>query len=162
MLASGFDGTCEPKAAQFSRDKRICDACLATDFSSSPIPGFRRLIFRFIFSLSTLAAFGPSALVLRHYHMQGFSFLLGTAALAAATGAVVVLLYISGTWLYLRIGECSYARRKPDEARREGERFYCLALWAALTKRKAFCKKMLTQAKRMGFADAARLQECGV
>ena len=159
MIESGFTGTCPPDAAHFTRDKRVCDACLSTDFSASPIPEFRSAVLRFIFSLSFLIAVAPTVLVLRHYHVRGWPRLLGAFAIAATAAGVIVGLYWFSRHILLRFGDRQYARQNPDEALREAERFYYLAVWAALTERAEFGRKMLAQAKLMGFSDTTRLHD---
>ena len=159
MIASGFSGTCPPEAARFAHDKRVCDTCLSTDFSSSPIPGFGRAVLPFVFSLSVLIAVVPSSFLLRHYHVRGWPRLLGAFAIAAVAGGVMVGLYWFGRRILLQFGDCKYAHRNPDEALREAERFYYLAVWAALTERAEFGRRMFAQAKLMGFSDTTRLHD---
>lgn len=159
MLASGFGETCPPEEARFSRDKRICDNCLATDYAVQPLKQFRNALAHLVFSFSALVAFIPIALMLRSHHERGLPLLLKSFAAAAIAGLVMVGLFFLVRTLIIRIGDSTYVRRKPEEARREAERFYYLALWAGLNGQMAFGKRMLRQAKQMGFNDPVRLHD---
>ena len=114
---------------------------------------------RSVFNSSCLIAFIPVLLVLRHYHIRGWPFLLGLIALTVVAGAICTTFLKAGVRIYLFYGNRNYARKKPKEALLEAERFYYLALWGALTGKKAFAKKMLEQAKQMGFDDTSKLHD---
>ncbi len=159
MITSGLTGTCSPDAAHFTKDKRVCDTCLSADFSASPIPAFTGAVLRFVFFFSFLIAVVPSSLALRHYHVTGWPRLLGAFAVAAIAGSVVVGLYQFGRRILLQVRDRRYAHQNPHEASREAERFYYLAVWAALTDRAEFGRRMLAKARLMGFSDTTRLHD---
>ena len=79
--------------------------------------------------------------------------------LGVALGALGSFVLLELIWLGLRVAAMTYSWRKPDEAQREGERFYYLALWGMLTDKPAFARKMLANARQMGFTDSARLSD---
>lgn len=112
-----------------------------------------------MFYLSFLVAVVPSSLVMRHYHVRGWLNLLGVFVIAAIAAGIVVVFYWLGERIFLRFADRRFLLRNPNEAFWEAERFYYLAVWAVLTGRSAFGRRMLTNAKQMGFSDSTRLQD---
>jgi len=162
MLADKMPASCKPDEAVFNRDKRICDACLSADFSAPRILPLTWIFFKFIFLLTTMVALSPAILISRHYHVRGWLFFLSTFGSAAIAGIFVATLVLAGLRISVYFKQRSYPQRHPAEARSEAERFYYLALWAALTGRKSFGRRMLRQAKQSGFSDSVRLQDSAI
>ena len=150
-LATGFPANCPPEQARFTRDQRICDACLATGFSGSPIAELNCTFFRAYRSIGMLVTFtiGGIMLLRRRYH--GWTPMLILFGATIVAGYAFAYLMRLAMWLWLAWRQRQYVRQNPADARAEGERFYYLAQWATLTNHPAFAKKMLRQSKQMHF-----------
>ena len=162
MLATGFGATCSQDQVRFNRDKRICDACLSTDYAASPFPDYRRLLIRYAFYMCCPFALFGSLWFLRYREVRGWLLVFGSVALAVATSYIVARSLAASRPLILSVTERRYKRKHCEEALKEAERFYYLALWGVLTNRTAFAKRMLLQARMMGFADTARLNDIAI
>jgi hypothetical protein len=139
---------------RFSRDPDICDACLGVNFSQNP-----NFVARFSLLLGWLAGC-VIALVL---------FVLRVRPVARSPGLSLVILFvgsIAGASLLIWLGFqvlirilAATANENAAERAAEAERFYYLALWAALTDRHRLKRQMLKLAKEHGFSDAPRLAD---
>jgi hypothetical protein len=132
---------------------------LATDYSASPIPDLGWLFFRYTFYLTCKFALLASLLLLRYLHIHDWRLVIGAIVIALAASGIIAALCSGLKRLLISTRERRYARQHRDEALRESERFYYLAVWAALTGRAKFGRRMLAQARLMGFSDPTRLND---
>jgi hypothetical protein len=148
-----FAASCPPDEARFTRDQYICDACLAHDFTG--VMRYHQLLFRTDLYLGMMFAFLAGAFYIAHHRVRGWPalfILFGTTVIAGPCFAFPVQYLRRAT---IAAGDRKYARRNPEEARREGERFYYLARWGTLTKHPAFARQMLRQSRQMNFIPPA-------
>ena len=145
-----------PGSDTFTRDPDICDACLHQEYGQRSRFGAVEAFSLLVGSLVALVAAG--ALVARGFvpvaRSRPLSFIILAAVGAAALGTIV--------WLLLHLiarTRSGAAPHDPQERKADAERFYWLAVWASLTGRPRYKRRMLKQAQAMGFTDRRRLSD---
>lgn len=140
----------------FSRDPDICDACLNQNYTEARRFGSVEAFCLMVGLLGALLV--STTLVARGFvpvaSSPVVSIVLLTACGAAVIGGALWLLLR----LFVRVGAGSVPQ-DPKERQADAERFYWLAVWASLTGRGSLKRRMLKQAKSIGFNDPERLSD---
>jgi hypothetical protein len=152
--AVGFPPTCPPEQAHFTHDQRICDACLATDFSRTRIPEIFQPLYRTDLNFGLRFGFLTGAIIITCYHQRGWLALFVMFGTTIVAGSCFTFLTRLIRLAYLARLTGQYVRENPGKARLKGERFYYLAQWGALTNHPAFARQMLEHSRRMGFVPS--------
>jgi hypothetical protein len=138
----------------FTRESDICDACLGTSYDKNP-----RILEAFSLMLGCLLGgiIAAALFATRFWPVKGSPLLSLIVLLALSTFGVAAVI-----WLALHAAIRILAMRGYEsEAERaaEAERFYYLALWAAVTGNARVKRRMLAKARKLGFSDAKRLND---